>query len=148
MSTEKQGMGFMRSFIIIIIALVAFSCGRNLDHGKCPCDYSVSIKGKWDITREEVFSAVSSQLQQIQDRRNKVEIIIYSYSRGKEVFSYSDNIPDEIKIKSYSGSIKALVKVRKDGKLDNVYFLSSEGDSKESVIDNLAKEIQKTICSL
>ena len=148
MSIEKHGIVFMRNIIIIIIVLVTFSCGRNIVHDKCSCNYSISVEGNWDISSEEIYETVSSVLRQSEDSGCRVDIVIYSYSRGKEVFSYPDSSADDINIKSYSGRVDALLKVRKDGKLGKVYFVSSEGDSKELLFNNLAKEIQRTICNL
>jgi hypothetical protein len=137
----------MKDYLIIFLALIAVSCGRNYRSDNCVCNYSVSIAGNMGINEGEVFAAVSSVLKRSQSNQYVIEIIIFSYSSGKEVFSYLEDNPDNIKIKTYSGNINALVKIKQEKSLQKVFFLRAEGNGEEEIILGLAKEIQRTVCN-
>ncbi|MBN2401118.1 MAG: hypothetical protein JXN64_01840 [Spirochaetes bacterium] len=138
----------MKVLLAIVLMVSIISCGRNHKSDNCGCCYSVSVEGHWSISKEEISKAVSSVLKQNETSRYSVEITVFGYSSGKEVFYYfKDNSPDDIKIKTYSGNINALVKIKKQKILRKVIFLNAEGNSKEEILQALAKELQRAICN-
>jgi hypothetical protein len=136
----------MREFLIIILAVLAISCGRNYKFDNCMCNYAVSVAPNIGITEREAIAAVSSVLKETNSGRYLIEIVIFSYSSGKEVFSYPENNPDKMNIKTFSGNISALLKFKQEKVLQKVIFLEAEGNGKEEILRGLAKEIQRAVC--
>ena len=77
------------------------------------------------------------------DRDAGREITVYYFSAGVERYSYSDN--GIITFSNPPGTIKALVKLRKGGRLKKVFFVSSSGKSREEIIRNFAGKIMKIL---
>lgn len=137
----------MREFLIIIFAILVISCGRIYKYDNCIYNYAVSVAPNIGITEGEAVAAISSVLKQNITDRYLIEIVIFSYSSGKEVFSYPENNPDKMDIKTFSGNISALVKIKQEKSLQSVIFLKAEGNGKEEILRGLAKEIQRAVCN-
>ncbi|MFH0976823.1 MAG: hypothetical protein V1874_13645 [Spirochaetota bacterium] len=54
---------------------------------------------------------------------------------------------ENMQIKSYSGRINALVKIKQNNKLVNSILLNSTGNSKEELLQGLSKELRKALCN-
>ena len=76
---------------------------------------------------------------------NDIEVLILSYSSGKEIFTLSNSAQERITVKQTSGSIEALIKIREDHILKDVFFIKASGKSKEEIIGNLITELKRTI---
>lgn len=76
---------------------------------------------------------------------NEIEVLILSYSSGKEIFTLSNSSHETITVRRTSGSIEALIKIREDHVLKDVFFLKASGRSKGEIIGNLIQELRRTL---
>jgi hypothetical protein len=76
---------------------------------------------------------------------NDIEVLILSYSSGKEIFTLSNSSQERITVRRTSGSIEALIKIREDHILKDVYFLKASGRSKGEIIGNFITELKRTL---
>ncbi len=136
----------MKKYLIIILALSIVSCGRNYKPDYCACNFTVRVPENIFLNKDEVYAAISQVLKENGESRFSAEIIILSYSSGKEVFSLPEDNPENPKIKTYSGNISALLKIKQGKVLQKVLFLKAGGNSREEILKGLAKGIEKTVC--
>jgi hypothetical protein len=136
----------MKKFITILLFSLLTMCGRNYISDSCTYNYSVFIAENINIGKSEAVAAVASVLNHSRESLYTVEIIIFGYSSGKEVFSYLEDKQEDVHIKSYSGRINVLLKIKQDNKLERAIFLNSAGNSKEELLHGLSKELRKALC--
>ncbi len=123
------------------------SCTKNYKFNNCSINFSVSIGNNLAIDKTEVESAVSSVFNYRQADNNSVEIVIYGNSSGKEIFSYSGDEQKEIQLKTQPGRIEALIKVKIDNQLKDVFFIEASGNSREEILKQLAVKLRQTLCN-
>jgi hypothetical protein len=143
---QRTNRIFMKEYLIIILAFLLISCGRNYKLDNCICNYTVSVADNIVLNKEDVSAALSPVLKESGENSFSVEIIIFGYSSWKEVFSYSGNTPEDTNVKTYAGNISALVKIKEKKTLQKVLFLIANGNGKEEILQELAKEIQRAVC--
>lgn len=67
---------------------------------------------------------------------------VYYYSESIEEMSVSDEgMTETVK----PGRIKVLLKYRSGSKLKKVFFLEASGNSKQEILDNLAREVRRKL---
>ena len=119
------------------------ACSHNINIKDYSIKISTPIHRDKGISREEVETLFFKIFKKNSYSPNLIEIVIYSYSSGKEIFFYSGNKNSNINSDVQTGSMEALVKIKQQGKLINIYFIKAKGKSKIEIIENLAKEVEK-----
>jgi hypothetical protein len=137
----------MKEYLIIVLVFSLLSCGRNYKSDNCVSNYTISVAGNIVLNKEEVSAALSSVLKENIGNPFSIEIIIFGYSSGKEVFSFFDNNQENNNIKTYAGNISALVKIKHENTLQKVLFLNANGNGKEEILRELAREIGRAVCN-
>lgn len=98
-----------------------------------------------NLEEREVRSSLPSNLK-ISSRYNRIEIVIYQFSQGVEKLSYSGkNSLDETLT---TGEIKALIKLKKNGVLRKVLFVTAQGARKDQILTSFAGRITEIISKL
>ena len=145
----------MKNIILLIMLLCQTSCAVNYKYKDCTYNYSVRIGDHIAIGEAELLEAVSSALKYNKASEHKIEIIIFGYSSGKEVFSYSqgssvenpqDGI-DDIEIGIHPGRLEALVKIKIKDELKDAVFIKTTGKTREELIQKLIIEIRNLLCN-
>jgi len=136
----------MKEFLIIIF-LFLLSCGRNYRSDTCTCNYVVSVPANIVLKKEEVDAAISGVLKKNRTDILSIEIVIFGYTSGKEVFSFPGNTREDTSVRTYEGNIKALLKIKRQDALAEVLFLKAVGNGKEEILRGLAGEIRRVICN-
>lgn len=139
----------MKSFInhLVILFLSIFhiiSCSRNLRSDDANYCFLVSVEEELGIEKDKVEAAFSKFIEQNSEGKYLVEIVIYGYSSGKETFFYSEN-GGNVLMDTKKGSIEALVKVKQDMKIKDIYFLKAIGNAKDEIIESLALEAKRIL---
>lgn len=101
-------------------------------------DIKVRIPPSIDLKDDDLIG-----VRDIYSGKNEIEIIIYSYSTGPVSFSYDGK--EAIREDVSAGWIKAIVKLKKNGKLSDVSFIEAKGSSKEELISGIIKAIKKEV---
>lgn len=130
-------------YIIFFCTLLTFiyifsSCISNIHDDDSSNKVIIYLYNEEGIKKSEVEKIFSKLFRKDNGSTNIIEIVIYGYSSGKMIFQYSGNKSDEIKRDLYHGVIEALVKIKKRGELEKIYFLEASGKSKKDIIENLA----------
>lgn len=133
-------------FILMILSLCFIYCAKNYKSGNCVYNYTISIGNNISIDKVEADVAFLPVLRQDPDSRISVEIVIFSYSSGKELFSYSEDNPGDILSSTQTGKIEALVKIKQDNKLVKVLFINAAGNSKKDILHKLANASHEALC--
>lgn len=131
--------------ILLIVEPIFLSCIHNNREGNCDYSFIITIPEEISIEKSEVDSAFRG-LNQEESSESVAEIIIYSFSSGKEVFSYSKDGEDGVNRFTYKGSMEVLLKTREGGTIKEVYFLKSEGDNKAELIDSIVAKVKLILC--
>ncbi len=74
---------------------------------------------------------------------DRIEIIIYYFSRGIEKFSYSGS--NAMKESLMNGEIKALVKLKTKKVLRKALFITASGTSHEQILSNFSRVVNDTL---
>ncbi len=112
----------------------------------------ISIPGKTTITYDKnaivtINNFTQKLLSQLHDKKNKnIEIFIYYYSSGKEI--YTLNKDQSIQRKSGPKEIKAAIKIRKNKKLIKVHFINEKAETEEDLIKILSEKTNQVISTL
>jgi hypothetical protein len=141
----------MRGCILLIILFSQISCAMNYRTSDCSFNYSVHTADHIAIGEGELLESVSSVLKFNRASRYKIEIVLFGYSSGKEVFSYSGDSSsgdssDDMGTGIYPGRLEALVKIREGDKLKEAVFIKATGKTRDELIKNLAGEIRRLLC--
>ncbi len=152
----------MKKYIIIILVSCFALCARpdnalhyyNAGHintryyksNDCLFNYTVTVGNNISIDKSEVETAISSVLKQRESPPSDLEIIIFSNSSGKEVYSYSGN-EKEVIMKAQSGEIEALVKIRLNNRLQDTLFLKASGSNRKEILQKLALKLREALCN-
>ena len=132
---------------IVMLALISFliSCGHNQKINPNQYHYQISIPNGIGIEEDETINIFSKFLKQSPRSRYAVEIVIYSYSSGKETFFYSKNTNGNIRKDTQEGSIGALMKIKEKNNLLHTHFLKAAGNSKDELIKKIAVEAREIL---
>jgi hypothetical protein len=136
----------MREHAFIFLLVFFTACMGNYRAHDCAYNYSVSVNGSVDIDKGGIESAISSVLRRAPESPVHIEIIIFGYSSGKEVFSYSGDSPEDVLIDKQAGRLNALIKIRRDRVLVDAVFIRVNGNSEEELTRKLADGIRKALC--
>jgi hypothetical protein len=80
------------------------------------------------------------------ERYDRIEIVIYYFSEGVEKLSYSGkNKLDETLTR---GEIRALVKLKKNGRLCKALFVAAQGARKDQILTAFAGRISEIVSKL
>jgi hypothetical protein len=136
----------MRLFKIFLLFLPLLSCYNDYKSSDGAFNYSVSIGGEdLSITQAQATEAVASVLRQRKDSPYFLDIVIYYYSSGKEIFSYSGTEAKPLEHLK-AGRIDALVKIKVKNELKEAVIVSATGNSKDEILKNFKDEIKKKFC--
>lgn len=106
-------------------------------------DISFSVPDSAALTGEELAGHFTDVRASRFRGDYEIQVVVYYFSPGVEVFTYSGS--GEMGLSFEKGVIKALVKIKKAGKLSNVKFISAEGSDRKEILDNFALELLKNI---
>lgn len=74
-----------------------------------------------------------------------VEFVVTGYSQGKEIFSYAENSKDGTRHTLEDGYLRAIVKVKRQGKLHKVYFMESRGHAESDILEKAAAGLRRRL---
>ncbi len=128
------------ALIIISSLFLSPSCVHNR---KAINNYSLvlAVREGLGVSRAEADDIFRQYFKSGDGGDSAVEVIIFSYSSGKESFFYSGDSGEGIKSDTDDGSIEALVKIRERGKIVGAEFFKARGRSREELLKNIAAEI-------
>ena len=78
-------------------------------------------------------------------KKYRVELLIVSYTSGKEIFSLSDKSNDDVTVNRTRGSIEAMIKIRALNTIHKVHFIRATGRTKDEITDNLVGKIKEVL---
>ena len=136
-----------RALDCIIHSLLIFivSCMPHVKDMSFP-PITISVPPGMPIKEKELVQILESKLGPLKNtKKYRVELLIVSYTSGKEIFSLSDKSNDSIKVNRTSGSIEAMIKIRALNRIKKVYFIQATGRTKDEIIDNLVEKIKEVL---
>lgn len=74
---------------------------------------------------------------------DRIEIIIYYFSRGIEKFSYSES--NALKESQMKGEIQALIKFKSKKILRKALFIDASGASRDQILQNFSRVVTDTL---
>jgi len=74
-----------------------------------------------------------------------VEFVVTGYSMGKEIFSYAENSKDGTRHTLEDGYLRAMVKIKKQGKLRKVYFMEARGHAENDILEKAAAWLRRRL---
>jgi hypothetical protein len=117
----------------------------NVKHTLFP-PIKISVPSGMPIKEKELVQILKSKLgPEGNTKEYSVELIIVSYTLGKEIFSLSDSSNDTIKVDRTRGSIEAMIKIRVLNRIKQVYFVQATGRTKDEIIDNLVERLKEVL---
>ena len=134
----------MKASIIIILSICLASCFNNYKSGKCAFEYSVSVGENLSISQADVETAVSSVMKK-EAAEFGIDILIFGYSAGKEVFSYTGS-EDKPAAKLFPGKIDSVVKIKVKNEIKKTVFISASGNNKDEILSAFALKLRKEFC--
>lgn len=84
-------------------------------------------------------------VKHLRDYPHDIDILLYGYSSGKEVLSYSGKSSGSVVSDIYKGSLCALIKLKSGSRLIRVAFLRSIGSGRKEIMDNMKADIEKLL---
>lgn len=126
----------------VVLILIPLSCIHNSRETDCDYRFIVTIPEEISIEKSEMESATGYQ----KEGGKVAEIVVYSFSTGREVFSYSKDSGDDVRQVAYKGSMEVLVKTKENGIIKEIYFLKSEGDSRAELIKDIISKVKSILC--
>lgn len=133
------------AFIIIITLLLA--CSHNIKTDDFLIKITIPIQTLQEISKEEIKNIFYKTFNKNPYSSNLIEIVIFSYSSGKEIFFFPSNKNSKIKSAIQKGSIEAILKIKHQGELKDIYFIKANGKSMVEMIENLTIEARKVVLS-
>jgi len=135
-------------FIFIVLSLNIFptSCCKNIKSNAFQFNVIIPIKEDIGVDKDKLKSLLTSKVGGgCKSPDLVVELIIYSFSSGKEIFSVSKKNPDLIKKSMLKGYVKALIKIKMDGKLMKIHFLKITERNKDNIIKILIYQTEQIL---
>ncbi len=133
--------GYMIHSLIILM----LSCMPNVKTTPFP-PIKISVPSDISIKEKQLVQLLKSKLVPEENtKKYSVELIIVSYTSGKEIFSLSDRSNDTIKVDRTRGSIEAMIKIRVLNRIKQVYFVQATGRTKDEIIDNLVGKLKEVL---
>lgn len=74
--------------------------------------------------------------------RGRIEIVIYYFSEGIEKIVYNENSMQE---STHRGTIRALVKLKREGVLRRALFIDAEGRNREDILKNFSLKLSAAL---
>lgn len=129
-------------YCIAIILILPLACKHNIRNYSVPSSFKISVPAEIPLNKINI----SKQLQKrfnLHRKQKKLfaEIVILSYSSGKEIFSYSEKKSKNVEVKTLNGSIEAMIKIRDNDLLKEILFIKAVGSSKEEIINNFIHKL-------
>jgi hypothetical protein len=135
-------MFFLSRFYIsiIIIAVIFLSCNKNILSPAAPVHLEITISDNISLKQDEIAQILNEKIEHIKIPGDlRIELLVYSYSSGKEIFSYSGKNPNSIENTVSIGYIKCMIKTKSKGeRLEDVKFIETVGYSKDEMIQKLS----------
>lgn len=127
---------------VLLLQCMCLSCVHNSREEHCNYRFIVRVPEGISIDKSELESALGYQ----EECGKAAEIVVYYFSTGREVFSYSTDSGDDVRQTVYMGSMEVLLKTRENGIIKDVYFIKSEGDSKAGLIKEIISKARAVLC--
>lgn len=120
----------------LIISVTFLCCG-----GKIRRCNALTVSGKIPEGRfqEELLSHIKIDKK----GNDSLRLVIYRYTTGKEIISYSKDRGFSRKMSP--GMIRAMVKIYHKDKLEEVLEITVKGKSRKELIKNLGREISRAV---
>jgi hypothetical protein len=132
-------------YIIYSLLIVIVACMPQVKDMSFP-PITISVPPDMPIKEKELVQILESKLGSLKNTiKYPVELLIVSYTSGKEIFSLSDESNDNIKVNRTRGSIEAMIKIRVLNRIKKVYFIQATGRTKDEIIDNLVGKIKEVL---
>ena len=107
---------------------------------------TISIPPGMPIKEKEMVQILERKLGPPNNtKKYRVELLIVSYTSGKEIFSLSDKSNDDVTVNRTRGSIEAMIKIRALNKIQKVHFIRATGRTKDEITDNLVGKIKEVL---
>ncbi len=99
----------------------------------------ITIPPGIDLNERDIRERLPSSIAGVRCACDTIEIVIYYYSAGTEKLSYGDT--GNFSSTSNDGSVKSLIKLKKNGSLRRVFFVDADGSGKEEILANFSRAI-------
>jgi hypothetical protein len=133
-----------KTFSITIAAcLLTLCCGRNIRLDSCSFNIIITSPDDVRIDLNIIKSAFNKKFAQT-GRDCLIEVSIYKYSSGKEIYRYSGKNGEEVTVHNEKAYIEAMVRAIRKTETIDIKFIRGSGNSRESAIDDLISRIGKT----
>jgi hypothetical protein len=124
----------MLRFLVSAVAFISF--------GTASFAITVSAPSGIPLSPEKVKAAIVAKDARLSSF--DAEILIYSYSTGKAVYSLAKN--GDLQVKEEQGAIEAMIKLKTPaGKAQKPLFIKGKGLDADSLTDSLAEEAVKAL---
>jgi|GEM_PF-6624759 len=133
-----------RKVIIILILPLLLNCtGKNLKISEQKYkSVRFDISPEMSIAKEK-FESLNIKYQADQSSAREVVVKPYSFTRGRERISLTGD--SGFKTELYSGEVKAVMLILKNGKLEETLFIEAKGRGEAHLLRNLEREINELL---
>lgn len=132
-------------YIIHSLLILTVTCMPQVKDMSLPT-ITISVPPGMPIKEKEMVQILERKLGPLNNtKKYRVELLIVSYTSGKEIFSLSDKSNDDIKVNRTRGSIEAMIKIRVLNKIKKVHFIRATGRTKDEIIENLLGKIKEVL---
>lgn len=131
--------------IIHSLLIITLACSPRVKDMSFP-KITISIPPGMPIKEKEMVQILERKLGPPNNtKKYRVELLIVSYTSGKEIFSLSDKSNDDVTVNRTRGSIEAMIKIRALNKIQKVHFIRATGRTKDEITDNLIGKIKEVL---
>lgn len=132
-------------YIVHSLLILTVTCMPRVKDISLPT-ITISVPPGMPIKEKEMVQILERKLGPLNNtKKYRVELLIVSYTSGKEIFSLSDKSNDDIKVNRTRGSIEAMIKIRVLNKIKKVHFIRATGRTKDEIIENLLGKIKEVL---
>ncbi|MFC1670583.1 hypothetical protein ACFL20_09330 [Spirochaetota bacterium] len=103
---------------------------------------NVNIPENIRISKAEIISNIKTDRYR-KDSNNILEVTVFYYSSGVEVMKYTEKTRFTYSTKN--GSIKAILKFKKNRKIEEIIFISAKGKNKEEILKNFSLKMREVL---
>lgn len=136
---------FVSLHILLSTLLFIWDCQSPIKPaGRAPL-IQLRISEESAIITEEAGALREWMVKHLRDYPHDIDILLYGYSSGKEVLSYSGKSSGSVVSDIYKGSLCALIKLKSGSRLIRVAFLRSIGSGRKEIMDNMKADIEKLL---
>lgn len=134
---------------LLLLALMTAACSSSPRAIITAANLNIIIPDGFPTETAGIRSYLYGKLTGVKiPRGDRVEVLIYGYSSGKEIFSMSEKTSYTINNRHGNPHIEALVKHRKGNALMGSYFLEISETTTGAAMARLSDEIKKILLAL